>query len=365
MRAHVLSALALGLAIIAPACGGSADEPSAPVVVEAVEHVPDGPPSAPAVPPPPDPAAAPAAPPPAAPPPADPPETTLADVLGEVPGEDSKLVMGVFDVSAGENRLSFLVVRSDGSLVQSPTARVRVGRLGAAGGEVRAEAVDGTALVDTEAVLEPVGPHTHPAGEEVEPHDHLDTTDVYVARVTLPATGQYWIVVDPAGEDIQGYDVLDARARPLAPAVGDDAYPSDNPTLDDLPAGEITTATPPDTELLRYSIEDSLAEGVPFVAVFATPAFCTSRVCGPTIEVTEEARRELADSGDRFIHVEIYEGNDPNRGFNEWVREWRLPTEPWTFLVDGTGTIVDRFEGSISVRELVSAVREKLLGASG
>ena len=59
----------------------------------------------------------------------------------------------------------------------------------------------------------------------------------------------------------------------------------------------------------------------------------------------------------------MYEDNDPAKGFNKWMREWNLPTEPWTFLVAANGKIVDRFEGTVSVNELETAVREKLLGS--
>ena len=37
--------------------------------------------------------------------------------------------------------------------------------------------------------------------------------------------------------------------------------------------------------------------------------------------------------------------------------EWRLPTEPWVFLVGRDGVIEQRFEGSVSVAELSAAVR--------
>ena len=60
--------------------------------------------------------------------------------------------------------------------------------------------------------------------------------------------------------------------------------------------------------------------------------------------------------------VEVYEENDPAKGFNQWMQEWKLQTEPWTFLVDANGKIVERFEGTVSVNELETAVREKLLG---
>ncbi|MBA2475623.1 MAG: hypothetical protein H0V40_06685 [Actinobacteria bacterium] len=119
----------------------------------------------------------------------------------------------------------------------------------------------------------------------------------------------------------------------------------------------MTTSTPPDRELLRHSVADTLAAHKPFVVAFATPKFCASRACGPTVDIVEAVRRSFARSGVRFIHVEIFEGNDPTRGVNRWVREWRLPTEPWVFVVGGDGRIAAKFEGSVSVRELSRAVR--------
>ena len=62
----------------------------------------------------------------------------------------------------------------------------------------------------------------------------------------------------------------------------------------------------------------------------------------------------------RFIHVEVYEDNDPAKGFNTWMQEWGLRTEPWTFLVGADGKIVDRFEGAVSVLELEEAIDSEL-----
>ena len=92
------------------------------------------------------------------------------------------------------------------------------------------------------------------------------------------------------------------------------------------------------------------------MVAFATPKYCTSRTCGPVVEVVSEVRRRHADAGVRFIHVEIYEDNDPTKGQNSWVREWKLPSEPWIFVVGADGKIADRFEGTVSVRELDEAV---------
>jgi hypothetical protein len=281
------------------------------------------------------------------------PETTASaqlpgwvkSALGEKNGPDVAATMGSSDFAVGENRVVFLVVRENGALVQTPTATVRYA---AAGGEPRT----------ARAVLESLGAKEKGGGEE-EP-GQFDVTQVYVAHLETPREGRYWFVADPADESIQAVGTLDVAAHSRTPAVGSKAPASDNPTLADAPAKEITTADPPDTELLRYSIADSLEAHAPFVAVFATPEFCVSRVCGPTVEVVQKVAHEFGGSGIRFIHVEIYTDNDPSKGYNKWVRQWRLPTEPWVFLVDASGRIREKFEGAVSVRELEQAVREDL-----
>jgi hypothetical protein len=246
-------------------------------------------------------------------------EATGAQLPGWVDAELGShfvaLTMGTSDYAPGNVRVSFLVVRNNGS-------------------------------------------HSHPGGSE--PHDHEDITDLYVAHVSVPKPGRYWLVVSPAGADVQGVGSIDVRERTASVPVGARAPVSENPTVADRPATQITTARPPDTDLLRFSVADSLAEHVPFVVVFATPAYCMSRTCGPTVETVQEVAQQNAGSGIRFIHIEIYQDNDPKKGFNEWVREWRLPTEPWIFLVDGSGRVRAKLEGAVSVDELAQAVRDHL-----
>ena len=150
--------------------------------------------------------------------------------------------------------------------------------------------------------------------------------------------------------------------RPQAPAVGDKAIASRTPTLASAhgDVASLTTANPPDLSLLRYSVADSLAVHAPFVLAFATPKFCTSRTCGPEVDVVQAVQKRFSGSGIRFIHVEIYQDNNPAAGFNRWVKEWRLPSEPFVFLVGRDGRIKARFEGSVSTAELAAAVRADL-----
>jgi len=105
----------------------------------------------------------------------------------------------------------------------------------------------------------------------------------------------------------------------------------------------------------------ALAAHKPFVVTFATPRFCTSRTCGPVVDVVDYVRRKYAARGVRFIHVEVFKQNRPALGYNRWMRQWGLQSEPWTFLVGQDGRIEAKFEGSVSAAELEAAIRRSLL----
>jgi hypothetical protein len=268
------------------------------------------------------------------------------DSLLKRPGPDVALVLGDSDFAVGTVRVSFLVVRNDGKPVNRKHAHVWVGPLG---GRVGAE---------TTATLEKIGVPGASDGADA------DVSSIYVASFRVKKPGTYRIVAEPdGGKPIQGYQNLVVKAQSSSPQVGSKAYPSQTPTIASAKGklSQLTTRVPPDTGLLRYSVADSLRAHVPFVLVFATPKFCTSRTCGPVVDVVDAVRKQYEARGVRFIHVEIYRDNDPTKGPNEWVTQWRLPSEPWTFLVGRDGRIKAKFEGSLSVDELAAAVRSKLL----
>jgi hypothetical protein len=70
----------------------------------------------------------------------------------------------------------------------------------------------------------------------------------------------------------------------------------------------------------------------------------------------EEVRSEIGSKAD-FIHVEVYNGNQVQKGFRPQLLAWRLPTEPWAFVIDRSGVVRERFEGAVSVSELRRAVQ--------
>jgi hypothetical protein len=268
-------------------------------------------------------------------------EGTLGAELAR-PGPDVALIQGTSDHATGPVRVTFLVIDSKSRAIERPRARVWVGpSLGA------------PPTVSTDALLEPIGV---PGKSESATGG---VSRIYVARFPLPRAGTYTLVAEPERTKIQGFAKIRVARHPQAPAVGNKAIPSRTPTLASThgDAAELTTASPPDLSLLRYSVADAIAAHAPFVLVFATPKFCSSRTCGPVVDVAQAVQRHFAGSGVRFIHVEVYTDNNPAQGYNRWFREWRLPSEPWVFLVGRDGRIRQRFEGSVSVAELSAAVR--------
>jgi hypothetical protein len=269
-----------------------------------------------------------------------------AGALLSRPGPDVALVAGTSDYARGPVRVVFLVIDSQSRSIERPKARVWVAR-----------SFDDRPFLSTTARLENVGV------PGVSEQAAGDVTHVYVARFRVPKAGKYVLVAEPVGgRPIQGALDLDVADESKAPDVSAEAFPSRTPTIESTGGdfAALTTRTPPDRGLLRYSVADSLADHAPFVLAFATPKFCTSRACGPVVDVVDHVRKRLGRTPVRFIHVEIFEDNRPPE-LNRWVKQWKLPTEPWVFLVGRDGRIKERFEGSVSAAELEAAVRAKLL----
>ena len=264
------------------------------------------------------------------------------EALWRAPGEDVAIVPGTSDYAPGPNRVSFLVIDKESRPIEGPSARVWVAR-----------GLQQKPFLRTTARSEPIGV---PGGSTA------DVTRLYVTTVDLPKAGKYWLLAEPVGGEkrIQAIGNVVVEKRSTAPNVGDRAIPTDSPTLASTGGklDRLTTSSRPDRELYRLSVADALKAHVPFVVSFATPKFCQTRTCGPVVDVVSTVRRKHVGSDIRFIHVEIYKDNDPAKGTNRWVDDWKLPTEPFTFVVDRRGIVRAKLEGAFSARELEAAVRK-------
>ena len=184
---------------------------------------------------------------------------------------------------------------------------------------------------------------------------------LYVVHLRVPAAGTYWVLAKPEGSPIAGLGKIVVRKHTVSVPVGAAAPPSRTPTLTTTGGrlGPLTTATHPDRALYATSVAQALAAKRPFVVAFATPKFCSSRTCGPVVDVLSYVRK-ASPGGVTFIHAEVFRGNNPANGYNPWLGEWKLQSEPWIFLVGRDGRIKAKFEGSVSAGELRAAVRTSL-----
>ena len=269
------------------------------------------------------------------------PDASTLEALWRAPGEDVAIIPGSADFGPGSVRLVFLVVDGQGRVVTRPTARIWLAR-----------ALDAEPFATTTARSEAIG---------VEGSDPADAEAIFVAHFQLDQPGKYWLLAEPVGgRKIQALGNVVVKERTEAPDIGASAHASQTPTLENATIEQLSTSKVPDRELYRSSIAGALRDRVPFVVAFATPAYCTSRTCGPVVDVVSTVRRAHAADAVRFIHVEVYEDNDPAKGVNRWMKEWTLPSEPWVFVVGSDGKVRDRFEGTVSVRELDASVKRHL-----
>lgn len=315
---------------------------------------------------------------------------TLAEVLDLADGPAQLVVAPASQVFyTGSNRYSFGVFELDRTQVPDakvalyfakvppseettlPPGATRPGQITGAGAGVESKPPPTAAA---EALEQPaVGPFPAAVHSlETQPAFRAQTTSndpdsalaVYVTEVDFPSKGEWRIaaLIDQGGE-------VTATLLPSAivgqyasvPKIGERPPQIRTPTAADAGGdlSQVTTRIPPDTQN-QADFFDVLGEK-PISLLFATPQFCQSRVCGPVVDVAEQVKETYGDEVE-FIHMEIFNDNDPGKGVRPQVRAFNLPSEPWLFVIDGQGVIRNSIEGAFGVEELENAV-EAVTGA--
>lgn len=195
----------------------------------------------------------------------------------------------------------------------------------------------------------------------------------YIAHATFAAAGDWKaiFVVGPQGGAKQAIGVpFSVVLKRTVVWIGDHAPASATPTLSDVGGDvhHISTDPTPDPSFYRVSVAQALAAHTPFILVFATPAFCQSAQCGPTLDFVKQAKAAAPPSV-AFINVEPYilkftDGRlqpvldaQGNLQPTDVSNAWGLPSEPWVFAVDGNGIVQAAFEGVVSQGELSGAIK--------
>ncbi|HZO61139.1 MAG TPA: hypothetical protein VFB51_15740 [Solirubrobacterales bacterium] len=184
---------------------------------------------------------------------------------------------------------------------------------------------------------------------------------IYVAETPLSSRGNHVVaaVARLNGRLVAGITQVMVESSDI-PGPGDRAIRVHTPTVSSAGGNikDIETRVPPDT-MHEVDLADALDRRRPAVLLFATPALCESRICGPVTDVTEQVKSEF-DGDAEFIHMEIYNDNNLKKGARPQFRAWHLSQEPVLFTIGRDGRVVDRIQGAFSVDELRAAVRRAI-----
>src|SRR2546427_9705953 len=104
---------------------------------------------------------------------------------------------------------------------------------------------------------------------------------------------------------------MNVLALPVVPGVGQPAPVTHNPTVKDVADVEtIDSGRPPD-DMHQLSIADAIQQDRPAFVVFASPAFCTRKTCGPEIKEVQALEPAYRDRLG-FIHCGLYRDYQPH-----------------------------------------------------
>ncbi|MEO8477643.1 MAG: hypothetical protein ABI572_11430 [Actinomycetota bacterium] len=196
-----------------------------------------------------------------------------------------------------------------------------------------------------------------------------DARGVYVnqdVRFAEPGVYEARVAADIDGIGAQTLTAtFQVRPEPSLPAPGDRALKTKNHVIGDKGIEPVAIdsqaqdgSSIPDPELHRTTIAQAIAAGTPALVLFATPVYCQSLFCGPTLEAMQALAADHAGQA-AFIHVEIWRDYDKSI-VNEAAADWLLRdgdlTEPWLYLIGGDGTIFHRWGPLFDPSEVAAAL---------
>jgi hypothetical protein len=302
---------------------------------------------------------------------------SLGEVVKAADGHSELVVSpAALTFHKGENRFPFGIFHADRRQVDDAKVALYVAKVPAPKSKGGGTAKNGkqqkgaVARARTEALEQPaVGPY--PAAIEslaTEPAYRAQTTTsdpdaatiVYTTDIDFTSNGEWRIAaLIKQGDETVATLLPSANVGELSgvPRVGQRAPKIHTPTPSDVGGdlSKLSTRVPPDTQN-RVDYAEALGKE-PIFLLFATPQFCQSRVCGPVVDVAEQVKQQYDDKA-AFIHMEIYNDNDPSKGVRPQVRAFHLPSEPWLFAIDRRGVIRAEVEGAFGVDRLTKVVKE-------
>ena len=176
---------------------------------------------------------------------------------------------------------------------------------------------------------------------------------VYVVEAIFDQPGTYQGLVLTRGAQVP--IALQVKAAAEEPTIGSVASRAPSPTKQSPLGVDPICTRQPACPLHTVSLSDVIATGRPVAVLFATPALCQTRYCGPVLDELLAVRKAF-EPRVTFVHVEIYRSK---RGVDlaPTVLAWNIQYEPWFFTVDGTGTIRGRLDSAFGRDEITPLVQ--------
>ena len=258
------------------------------------------------------------------------------------------LATSVFTV--GRNRLAFGMIDDQGQFVYGPTA-VYVARS-------PEDPALGPFVAPADVLVTEGRYRSKQAATEDDPFAAVYQAQVPFARagpwlvLAVTKSGNTFVAAPTRVEVRRKRDDQIPDVAERAPSVATDTIESVNGDEDLL-----DTRTPP-SDMHKTSF-DEVVGTKPVALLFATPQLCQSRVCGPVVDVALQLQAQYGDRME-FIHQEVYVDNDPKAGLRPPLQSFRLPTEPWLFVVDADGRVTARLEGSFGLDAFETAIKTGL-----
>lgn len=274
-------------------------------------------------------------------------------------------VIATSELVVGQNRFA-LGILDEAKNRPIPDAQVRMRFVKLTSGNqgtVKAEA-DGRFIAPArDAGITGVIPHRHADGSN-HLHDNAEAdVGVYIAPAVFDEPGRWAVqAVFRTADGREGSVALpfEVLAQATSPAVGSAAPRTRNLTWQDVAdkadKGLVDTSEKPAPLLHETTVADAIAAGKPALVAFVTPGYCSSRICGPSLEIVKKLVPAYGEKA-ALIHIEVFK--DPvKRVPSDAFAEWQLRTEPYFFIIDRQGKIAAKFEGPVSLAELDEAMKQ-------
>jgi hypothetical protein len=217
-----------------------------------------------------------------------------------------------------------------------------------------------------------------PNGETIAPAPQTfiwaieGSNGVYVGQATFASAGQWTADFSTAASGSAAVTTsfsFPVRDRLDVVSPGDAAPSVKTPTLADVGGdlAKISSDPTPVKAFYETSEADALAAKKPFVLIFATPKFCTSAVCGPTLDKLKPVAAAHPEM--TFINVEPYQLQFADGALQpvmtgsdltpvEATLAFKLSTEPYVFVVGADGKVSASFELVFSPDEIEAAIKQ-------